>query len=99
MCDQGKEIIVIPSIILLECLYICEKKKVDIEFRKILLKIQKSFNYMIYPLDERVVIKCQNLKQFPDLHDRVIIATAKLLNVALIRKDKKIRDSKILKTI
>lgn len=27
LCDQGAEIIVIPSIVLLECLYVCEKRR------------------------------------------------------------------------
>ena len=99
LCDQGKEIIVIPSIVLLECLYICEKKRVEIDFKKILLKIRGSFNYLVYPLDEEIVIECQKLKEFPDLHDRVIIATTKLLNTSLTTKDKKIRDSKVVGTV
>jgi len=40
-CDEGNTIIVIPSIVLFECLYICEKKKVDLEFRQIIEKIEK----------------------------------------------------------
>jgi PIN domain nuclease of toxin-antitoxin system len=99
LCDQGKEIIVIPAIVLLECLYICERKKVDLKFREILLKIKRTFNYITYPLDEEIVLECQKLKRFPDLHNRIVVATAKLLNVTLITKDAKIKNSKLVKTI
>jgi PIN domain nuclease of toxin-antitoxin system len=99
LCDQGREIIVIPAIVLLECLYICEKKKIDLKFKEILLKMKNTFNYITYPLDEEIVLECQNLKQFSDLHDRIVIATAKLLNAQLITKDEKIKKSKLVKTV
>jgi PIN domain nuclease of toxin-antitoxin system len=34
-----------------------------------------------------------------DPHERIIVATAKLLNARLITKDEKIRNSKIVETI
>ena len=37
--------------------------------------------------------------KLPDPHDRIIVATAKLLNATLITKDEKIKNSKIVKTI
>jgi PIN domain nuclease of toxin-antitoxin system len=48
LCDQGREIIVIPAIVLLECLYICEKKKIDLKFKEILLQMKNTFNYKLY---------------------------------------------------
>ena len=35
-CDNGKEIILIPSIVLIETMYICERKKVAITFEQVL---------------------------------------------------------------
>lgn len=99
LCDQGMEIIVIPSIVLLECLYICERKKIDLKFKEMVLKIRESFNYLVYPLDEDIVLTCQILTKLEDLHDRVIVATAKLLDIPLITKDKKIINSKLVKTL
>jgi predicted nuclease of predicted toxin-antitoxin system len=34
-----------------------------------------------------------------ELHDKIIVSTAKFLNATLITKDKEIRDSNIVKTI
>jgi hypothetical protein len=39
-CDKGKEIVVVPSIVLLECMYVCEKKRVEFEFQEIMRKIK-----------------------------------------------------------
>ena len=43
----------------------------------------------------REFIQMKNL----DLHDQIIVATAKFLNAILITKDKKIRDSNIVETV
>ena len=61
--------------------------------------MKNTFNYITYPLDEEIVLECQNLKQFSDLHDRIVVATAKLLNAQLITKDEKIKKSKLVKTV
>ena len=98
-CDKGKEIVVVPSIVLLECMYVCEKKRVEFEFQEIMRKIQGTFNYPIYPLDEEVILECQNVSQIIELHDRIIVATSKLLNAKLITRDANIIDSKLVETI
>ncbi len=57
-CDKGKEIVIVPTIVLLECMYVCEKKRIAFEFREVMQKIQGTFNYPVYPLDEEVVLEC-----------------------------------------
>lgn len=98
-CDKGETTIVIPTIVLMEALFICERKKLDLEFKKVLEKIQKTINYPVYPLDVGIVSMCQKLKQFSDPHDRIIVATSKILNAKLITKDDKIKKSKIVETV
>lgn len=98
-CDEGKEIVVVPSIALIECLHVCEKKRVELEFQEIMRKLQGTFNYSIYPLDEELILECQNIPQIRELHDRIIVGTAKLLNAPLITKDAKIEASRIVETI
>jgi PIN domain nuclease of toxin-antitoxin system len=98
-CDKGKEIVVVPSIVLLECMYVCEKKRIEFEFQEIMQKIQGTFNYPVYPLDEEIILECQSIRQIAEVHDRIIVATAKLLNAKLITRDTNITDSKIVETI
>ena len=90
---------VVPSIVLLECMYICEKKRIAFEFREVMLKIQGTVNYPIYPLDEEVVSECQNFSKITEAHDRIIVATTKLLNAKLITKDVNITNSKTVETV
>ncbi len=80
-------------------MYICEKKRVEFEFQEIMRKIQGTFNYPIYPLDEEVILACQSIRQVTEPHDRIIVATAKLLNATLITKDANIIDSKAVETV
>jgi PIN domain nuclease of toxin-antitoxin system len=98
LCDEGKEIIVVPSIVLLECMYVCEKKRVALEFQQIMRKIEGTFNYPVYPLDEEVILECYSIRQIVEAHDRIIVATARLLDAKLITKDENIMDSKMVET-
>jgi PIN domain nuclease of toxin-antitoxin system len=98
-CDLGKEIVVIPSIVLLECMYVCEKKRVNFDFGDVLHKLEGTFNYPIYPLDEEVILQCTGIRQVIEMHDRIIVATARLLNAKLITKDDNIVNSKVVQTV
>jgi len=44
-------------------------------------------------------LNCQSIKEIVEPHDRIVVATAKLLNAKLITKDDKIRISRIVETI
>ena len=52
----------------------------------------------IYPLNGSVVFECSKIK-LKEPHDRIIVATAKLLNARLITKDKLIKKSGYVKTV
>ena len=97
--DKGEAIMVIPTIVLMEALFITRKHKVELKFKKVLEKIHDSWNYLIYPLDFAIVLKSQELETISDMHDRVIVATAKLLNAKVITKDSDIIGSKEIENI
>lgn len=46
--------------------------------------------YTIWPLDMGVVLQMYGIKDTLELHDRVIVATAKQLNIPRISKDREI---------
>ena len=95
-CDRGVGTIAIPTIILVESIFICENRKLILDFEKVLGKLsQYPLNYKIYPLDMRIIIKCKDMQELKDPHDRIITATAKVLGATLITKDKKIHDSEL----
>ena len=60
-CDNENETIIVPSIALIESIFICEKRKIEISFQEILEKMKKASNYYIYPLNGSVVFECSKI--------------------------------------
>jgi PIN domain nuclease of toxin-antitoxin system len=86
-CEKGKCIIFIPTIVIAECLSIFDKKKVIFDFKILFNHIRMSENYVIVPLDHKILIKMTETKEVSELHDKIIVATAKFLGSPLITKD------------
>ena len=90
MCERG-ETIIIPAIVLLECIDILDKKKIDLNFEEIILRISQASNFIFSEINWSLIIEVNKIKGVKDLHDRIIIATAKLFNSFIISKDKIIK--------
>jgi len=96
--EMGESTIFIPTIVLAECLYLVEKGKIKLDFDELLRRIElsrnfvpASFNFQVMKLLPEIGLK--------ELHDRVIVATAKMLNAKLLTKDRKIRETGIAEVI
>ena len=76
-----------PSIVIAEALAVFEKKRVSFDFKKLLRKIDESENFAIIALDLPILRKMVELKDVPELHDKIIASTAKYLNLPIITKD------------
>ena len=97
--DRGEAIIIVPTIVLSEMIYICEKKRAGLEIKDVIHKIKNSLNYIPYNLDIETLEKLITIKNIPEMHDRIITAIALLTGSILITKDKEIIKSKIVETI
>ena len=97
--DEGKVIIIIPTIVLAELVFICQKKNAAVKFKDVMDKINESSNYIHYNLDIKIISEITNLTQIPEMHDRIITATAKLNRSVLITKDPDIVEAGIIQTI
>ncbi|NTW16581.1 MAG: hypothetical protein HGA41_03870 [Syntrophaceae bacterium] len=62
-------------------------------------KINRSENYVIIPLDLYNLLKMIVLKDINELHDKIIVSTAKYLNVSLITKDTFLQNLTHIKTV
>ena len=98
-CEKGEGIIFIPSIVIAEALSIFDKKRVAFDFRKLFTKITRSENYVIISLDVSILQKMIDLKNIPELHDKIIVSTAKHLNLPLITKDSVLLKTPDIKTV
>ena len=98
-CESGENVIFIPSIVLAEALSIFEKKRVPFDLRRLLKRTEESENFAIIPFDYPILQKMIDLKDVPELHDKIIVSTAKYLNVPLITKDRSIQTLPSVRTI
>jgi PIN domain nuclease of toxin-antitoxin system len=98
-CELGENVIFIPSIVIAEALSIFDKKRVSFDFRKLFRKINESENFVIIPLDYPVLKEMIELKDIPELHDKIIASTARFLNFSIITKNETLRNHPHLKTI
>jgi PIN domain nuclease of toxin-antitoxin system len=98
-CERGENIIFVPSIVIAEALSIFEKKRITFDFKKLLRKINDSDNFVIIALDSTILQKMVELKDVPELHDKIIVSTARYLNLPIITKDEFLRNLSYIKTI
>ena len=87
LCELEEVIIIIPIIVLLEALDIFEKKKIDFNIDILIDKIVHSSNYQVQDLDLTVFDQVQKIKAPLELHDRVIVSTAKLWQAKIITRN------------
>jgi len=98
--DAGVVEIVIPSIVLVEVVYLCERQRVpDDRIDRILaLPGMPGSRYRVVPLDELVVQALRRIPRdrVPDMPDRIIGATALYLGLPLITRDSDLTSSGLL---
>jgi len=98
-CEQGEHVIFVPAIVIAEALSIFDKKRVTFDFKKLFGKMNASDNFVIIALDSPILQKMVGLKDVPELHDKIIVSTAKYLNLPIITKDEVLHGIAHIKTI
>ena len=81
--------VIVPSIVLMEILYILEKNNLSSRFVEILSEL-KLRRYTTYPLDLDIVTQALFIPYRIEMHDRIIVATAQFFDCSLISKDPEI---------
>ena len=96
--EKGESIMFVPTIALAECIYLIEGKKIDLNLKELFIKFETGGNFVPVSLDFEIIKEISKIK-LEELHDRIIVATAKLLDAKLITKDSDIKDSKLVETV
>jgi len=98
-CNDGAVEIFVPTICLVELVYLAEKERIPQKLqREVLLEIcEGATNFMPVDLTPSIVLSLEQIPRsdVPDMPDRIIAATALHLNLPLITRDKKISFSQI----
>ena len=96
--DIGENTIIIPAVVLMEVLYLFEKNRIEVDLIKT-EDLLRSKNYQFEPLSLEILKVASEINDIPELHDRLIAATARYLNIPLITNDPDIMGSKFVKTL
>ncbi len=54
---------------------------------------------MLIPLDYWILQKMVDLKEIPELHDKIIVSTARYLNFPIVTKDRVLQNLPYVKTL
>jgi predicted nucleic acid-binding protein len=95
--DKGESEVVLPTVVLAEALYISRKGHVS--FDQLIDSVSNARNYSVYPLGLNVILEMRKLGAGYSIHDAVIVASARLLDAALLTRDEMIRkggDAKVI---
>lgn len=96
--ESFKDTMFVPSIVLAECIHLIETKRIKLDYNELFSRFEKANNFVVMPLELGVLRMLPAIK-LSELHDRIIVATAKSLDAVLITKDNEIIDSGFVKTI
>jgi predicted nucleic acid-binding protein len=97
--EAKQTVIYVPAMVLAEVLYLSERQKIETSINDVSDYLSSHPGFVEYPLNLRVVRAAQQITDIPELHDRLIAATAKALDTKLITNDLKIQASSFVQTI
>ena len=97
--DLGNITIHIPAMVFAEILYLSERKRITLTLTEVESHLQTFGSYRESPMSFAIVENARQITDIPELHDRLIAATAKSLNIDLITNDPKIQASQFVHTI
>jgi len=83
----------VPTIVLAEALYLAEKNRLALGLSAILDRLAKMGGFEIAPFDLFVLKGMEALPASLEMHDRIILATARAWGAKLISKDEALRES------
>jgi predicted nucleic acid-binding protein len=97
--ESGTVIIYIPAIVLAEILYLSEKQRISTSVRSVKDYLTRFPDCREMPLNLTVIQSATEITDIPELHDRLIAATARSLNRPLLTNDPVIQASTFVTTV
>lgn len=96
--EKGRHHIFISVISLVEIMFLSQKMRIKINLRETLEIINNSANYSVVDLNSHIVTVAETIK-FPELFDRLILATAKYFGVSMLTPDEGLQKIEDVKTV
>lgn len=96
--NTGSDTLIMSIISFVEILYLSEKNRININFDELRKVIEPLDNYEVVDLNLDIVESAKHIHGL-ELHDRLIVATAKFYDIPILTSDQEIINYKSVKTI
>lgn len=94
-----KGIVIVPTVVLAEIMYIAKRGRIALTFEETLKKIEEYENFGVVPLDTDILKTADKIEADMEMHDKLIVATAIYCEAKLITRDEQIKSSGIVPVI
>ncbi|PIP48891.1 MAG: hypothetical protein COS87_03520 [Chloroflexi bacterium CG07_land_8_20_14_0_80_45_17] len=84
--------LLVPTIVLAEALAIAERDKVEFDFQRMYQLIKDETEFEIVSFTSEILEEAMHIK-IPEIHDRIIVATAKFYKAGILTQDRIILES------
>ncbi|TAN43534.1 MAG: PIN domain-containing protein [Nitrospirae bacterium] len=91
--------IFVPAVVLAEIMFISKKGRISLSFEDTIKKIEESENFQIAQLTVDILSIADKIEVELEMHDKLIVATAKFYEATLISKDENIIESGVVSTV
>jgi len=92
-------VIIIPTIVLAEIMYISQKRRISITFEETFSRIEMYENFRVAALEIDILKVAASIDGDLEMHDKLIVATALYFDAHLITKDEQITQSRVVNTV
>lgn len=97
--EKGRAKLLILTMVLSEVAYLSEKRRIDISLVEVEQYIRNNSLINEYPLTLQTIKVAFDIDDIPELHDRLMAASAKEANAVLITNDPVIENSSHVKAL
>jgi PIN domain nuclease of toxin-antitoxin system len=91
--------LLVPTIVLAEALAIAEKGKVEFDFAEMQRIIREEPEFEVISFSPEIFHTVVQVHNVPELHDRIIVATARFYGAGILTKDREILASGEVKSL
>jgi PIN domain nuclease of toxin-antitoxin system len=85
--------LLVPTIVLAEALDISEKGRVEFDFTGMYRLIEEEEEFEVIGFGFEIFDETTRMKEVKEIHDRIIVATARFYKAGVLTKDKLINES------
>lgn len=96
---RGESELLVPVIVLAELIFTIENKPIRANLDDILDGLYANSNIEFVEFDLQSALRLRELKQIPEMHDRMIVASALKYHASLITLDQSIAKSKLVEVV